>query len=92
MIIDTGATNHMVSDLRTLSTTEEVKYNNPIRVHLPNGDVALVTHIGTYPISARSIIRNVLHVPKFRYNLLSVSKVIKDLQCCVAFYPDFCQF
>lgn len=67
-IIDTGASNHMVSDLRTLSTIEEVKSNNPRRVHLPIGDVNLVTHIGTCPISARSIIRNILHVPQFRYN------------------------
>lgn len=91
-IIDTGATNHMVSDLRALSTVEEVKSNSPRKVHLPNGDVVLVKHIGTCPISARSIIRKVLYVPQFRYNLLSVSKLTKDLQCCIAFYPDFCLF
>lgn len=31
----------------------------------------------------------VLHVPKFNCNLLSVSKVSKDLQCAVTFFPNF---
>lgn len=75
-----------------MSKSEEIKPNNSKKVYLPNGDVVYVTHMGTSPVLARSILRNVLHIPKFIYNLLSVSKATEDLQCCVAFYPDFCLF
>ncbi|XP_070035325.1 uncharacterized protein [Nicotiana tomentosiformis] len=37
-IIDRGATNHMVSDLKLLSKSEEIKPSDSKIVHLPNGD------------------------------------------------------
>nr|XP_016470114.1 PREDICTED: uncharacterized protein LOC107792413 [Nicotiana tabacum] len=37
-IIDTGATNHMVSDPNLLSKAEEIKPSNSKQVHLPNGE------------------------------------------------------
>ncbi|XP_070001716.1 uncharacterized protein [Nicotiana sylvestris] len=73
-------------------SSEEIKPSNPKKVYLSNGDVVYVTHMGTSPISARSMLKYVLHVPRFMYNLLSVSKETKDLQCCVASYPDYCPF
>lgn len=33
-------------------------------------------------------LQNVLHVPKMSYNLMSVSKITRDLQCNVTFSPD----
>nr|XP_009606701.1 uncharacterized protein LOC104101005 [Nicotiana tomentosiformis] len=47
-IIDTGATNHMVYDPNLLSKEEEIKPSNSKQVHLPNGEVANVTHIDLY--------------------------------------------
>lgn len=41
---------------------------------------------------AWSTIEHVLYIPQFRYNLLSVSKITKALQCFVAFFPDLCIF
>jgi len=35
---------------------------------------------------------NILHGPDFKFNLLSVSKLTKQLRCSVNFYPDFCLF
>ncbi|XP_075092045.1 uncharacterized protein LOC142172161 [Nicotiana tabacum] len=35
-------------------------------------------------------VKDVLYVPDFKFNLLSVSKLTKDLSCLAAFYPDFC--
>lgn len=34
----------------------------------------------------------VLYVPDFKFNLLSVSKLTKALSCSVNFFPDFCVF
>lgn len=43
-------------------------------------------------ISSRSVITKVYHIPEFKYNLLSVSKVTKELNCSVTFFPHFCVF
>ncbi|XP_075098854.1 uncharacterized protein LOC142175764 [Nicotiana tabacum] len=37
-------------------------------------------------------VQNILHIPEFKYNLLSVSKITKELRCMVAFFHDFCVF
>lgn len=33
-----------------------------------------------------------LHILQFKFNLLSMSNIIKELWCLVAFYHDFCIF
>ena len=42
-------------------------------VNLPNGESALVTHIGTIKVSENLILSNVLCVPSFNFNLISIS-------------------
>ncbi|XP_075097867.1 uncharacterized protein LOC142175187 [Nicotiana tabacum] len=44
------------------------------KVFLPNGDVSYVKHIGTIVISNKSVIKNVLHIPQFKFNLMHISK------------------
>lgn len=34
--------------------------------------------------------KNVLHVPDIKFNLISVAKLTKDLLCSVSFFPKFC--
>ncbi|GKD07846.1 putative RNA-directed DNA polymerase, partial [Tanacetum coccineum] len=34
-------------------------------------------------------VNGVLYVPDFKCNLLSVSRLSRDLQCCISFFPDF---
>ncbi|XP_075096561.1 uncharacterized protein LOC142174629 [Nicotiana tabacum] len=52
-IIDTGATNHMVSDINMLNQDPIVENTNPKRVCLPNCEISNVTHTGASSISAR---------------------------------------
>ncbi|XP_075101656.1 uncharacterized protein LOC142177092 [Nicotiana tabacum] len=73
-IIDTGATDHMVSDLSLLTSFNKVNPPYSKKVFLPNGDVSYVKHVGTSAISDKSVIKNVLHIPQFKFNLMSVSK------------------
>lgn len=46
-----------------------------------------LSNIGSVAISDSILIHNVLYVPKFQFNLLSLSKFTKSHNCCVAFYP-----
>jgi hypothetical protein len=73
-IIDTGATDHMVCSLSFFTTIIATisKF-----VKLPNGQLALVTHIGTVRISASLILTDVLCVHSFSFNLISASKLTK---------------
>lgn len=61
-------------------------------VHIPNGKTSLITHIGTHNLSNDYDLTKVLYVPDFNHNLILVSKLTRDLQCLITFYPNFCFF
>lgn len=64
-ILDSGATNHMVHSLNFFTSITSIVQ---ISIRLPNGDMAKVTHI-----------ENVLFIPTFSFNLVSISKLIQNL-------------
>lgn len=82
----------MVSNVELLTKATKLESNDKQKVFLPTRDVVFVTHIGSSIISDGHIPDNVLHIPNFKFNLLSISQVIKALQCLVVFFPDFCIF
>ncbi|XP_075659255.1 uncharacterized protein LOC142629160 [Castanea sativa] len=59
-------------------------------VYLPNGEEVLVTHIGTVQISSTLTLTDVLCVPSFSFNLIYVSKLTKNLHCCLIFLGNCC--
>lgn len=89
-LIDTGATDHMCCSLAML--TDVVTLPRPITLSLPNGAVISVTQSGTFRIHPTLVLHNVFYVPSFTYNLLSVSKWIKDTGGYVSFYVAHCEF
>lgn len=91
-IVDTGATNHMISQKEMLNTDKDTVSVSDKRVHLPNGKIVDVSHIGNCGIMDGRTLSNVLYIPDFRFNLLSVSRITKELQCSVNFSPEFCIF
>ncbi|XP_015162894.1 uncharacterized protein [Solanum tuberosum] len=91
-IIDTGATNHMISHKGMLIAGKgTVKVSNKM-VYLPNGETVDVSHIGNCGIMNGRVLTNVLYIPDFRFNLMSVSRITKELNCSVQFFPNFCIF
>lgn len=85
-IIDTGATNHMVSSLDMLNDIKTVSSIKGREV-LPNGDITMVTHIGSCRLTEAGKVQDVLYVHDFEYNLLFVSKVTRDIHCFCFFLP-----
>jgi len=81
-LINTGATDHMVNSLKFFSAITSVFSSH---VKLPIGQTALVTHIGTVKISDSLILTNVLCVPSFTFSLISASKILKTIYCCLIF-------
>lgn len=91
-IIDTGASNHMTSRLELLQTHKSLPMTKKNIVHLPNGNAVKISHTGsTYVLNNQSIY-NVLYILDFKFNLLSVSQLTKELMFLVGFFPDFCIF
>ena len=86
-ILDTGATNHLVH-----SVTQFTEITSIVQtcVFLPNGEQALVTHVGTVQVTSTLTLTGVLCIPSFSFNLISVSKLTKNLSCCLIFLGNCC--
>ncbi|KAA8521039.1 hypothetical protein F0562_011808 [Nyssa sinensis] len=71
-ILDSGATDHMVCTPAALTHFTPVHGRT---VQLPNGSYATVTHVGSIVFSLDLILKNVLCVPTFYFNLISVRQL-----------------
>jgi hypothetical protein len=86
-IIDIGAIDYMIC---SISFFTSITYVISKTVRLPNGQHVSVTNIGIIKILESFILIVVLCIPSFSFNLISVSKFIKSLQCCFIFLSKFC--
>ena len=86
-MLDIGATHHFVCsvDLLTSITTTMQSL-----VQLPNRVSAQVTHIGTIVLSSSLTLTNVLCVPSFSFNLLSISTFTLSQPYCLVFLSPYC--
>ncbi|KAJ0044991.1 hypothetical protein Pint_05159 [Pistacia integerrima] len=57
---------------------------------MPSGEQAPITSIGNLPLNSAVTLKNVLGVPSFKVDLMSVSRVTRDLNCLVTFFPHWC--
>ncbi|OMO88956.1 Integrase, catalytic core [Corchorus capsularis] len=86
-IIDTGATDHITCTFDSFKTYRPV---NNVFVGLPNNTKVQVTHIGTVQFNDSLILFDVLYVPDFTFNLVSVGKLTSDLHCCLITVSSHC--
>ena len=87
-IIDSGATDHITPNLHCFSSYTPLAHNSFIT--MPNGKQAQIHHIGTIALTPSLTLYNALHVPDFQYNLLSASRLAKQLTAHVVFTPTAC--
>ena len=85
-ILDNEATNHIVCSPELLTNSKIVK--NKI-VKLPNGSLANVTHVGQVVFSPNLVLDNVLYLPIFHLNLISISKLTSYFFCITMFHTHF---
>ena len=86
-VIDTGASDHIVYSVSMLTTFTSISH---CVVKLPNNESTTITHVGTVQLSTQFTLHNVLCVPSFTFNLLSVSQLTKQLPFCLVFLSQFC--
>lgn len=86
-IVDSREIDHIIGTTSLLNHGLTVKSSG--QVQLSNGDSAKVTHSGGSQLQGGNAVQNVLCVPDFNFNLLSMAKLSRKLQCCAIFYLDF---
>lgn len=86
-ILDTGATHHICCSLSLFHTHRDFAS----KVKLPTGHTVLVARAGTVFLSANMILIDVLYVPEFQFNLLSISSLTKGISCSIIFNSSFCE-
>ncbi|KAI3723909.1 hypothetical protein L2E82_35671 [Cichorium intybus] len=87
-VIDSGASDHITYREDWLKDpTNNVDFTS---VTIPNGKAVAVKKVGNIGLSEGINLKDVLSVPEFKCNLLSVSKIARDLQCFLTFYLEKC--
>lgn len=81
-IVDSRATNHIVYN-------KEVLEGIDLRVYLLDRSTVDIACVGRCNLDSAGIVTNVLCIPKIKINLLSVSKLTRDLKCVVTFFLIF---
>ena len=89
-VIDIGASDQKTNDFN-LFTPHKI-LSSPIHITLPDGALKQVSIIGKTPLNSQLTLHNALYVPGFKFNLLSVSKLLPNCSLCALFYPDKCLF
>ncbi|XP_076928722.1 uncharacterized protein LOC143592775 [Bidens hawaiensis] len=87
-VIDSGATEHITCDDTMLKNKTKRKFEPSVTI--PNGDAILVEGRGDLTLPNGMKVKEVLYVPNFKCNLLSVSRLSQDLQCAITLFPEFC--
>ena len=89
-IIDSGASDHMTGSSPVFSDYKP--YSRQDKVKIADGTVSSVSGKGLVRVSPSLSLSSVLHVPSFSNNLLSISRITRDQNCSVTFFPSHCIF
>jgi histone deacetylase 1/2 len=87
---DTGASDHITSNLEKLSVLDKYKGND--QIHTASGAGMEISHIGhtVVPTSSKHLhLNNVLHVPDASKNLIFVHRLAQDNSVFLEFHPDY---
>nr|XP_025669957.1 uncharacterized protein LOC112769687 [Arachis hypogaea] len=87
-IIDTGATAHVTFSLDTFHSHHTI---DPMLIKCPNGTETTATISGTIILTRDFYLTNVLYVPSFNFNLISVSEATDFLPCQFLFNNTHCE-
>nr|KYP36109.1 Retrovirus-related Pol polyprotein from transposon TNT 1-94 [Cajanus cajan] len=85
-IIDSGATDHITTSIDLFFKYSEIK---PLNINLPNGSIVQAHFSGSIQLSPDFVIHDVLFVPNFSFNLLSLPKLLLTAPCRVIFSNQF---
>ena len=86
-MLDSGASSHMAGDVTLLNKVEKIP---PVAIGLPNGTYTMAQEQGSVALARGLELKKVLYVPRLNCNLVSISKLCKQLNCSVTYFDDVC--
>ncbi|XP_073226873.1 uncharacterized protein [Cicer arietinum] len=89
-IIDSGATDHMTGESSLFSSYSPCAGNHKIKI--ADGSLSAIAGKGSVILSPKLTLKDVLHVPNLSCNLLSITKLTKDINCQANFFHSHCTF
>lgn len=89
-IVDSGACTHVCCNTEMFNTT--YRLDRAVIVNLPDGASKRVIVAAHVQLNAEIILRDVLYLPGFTHNLLSVGQLIQDSGIKCTFYQTRCMF
>lgn len=85
-IVDLGESDHMTASLTNLLNVKRAPPN--FTINLPTGATSKISHIVDLILKSGLKLLNVLYVPQFTHNLLSINKLAQDNTCDVVEMSD----
>ena len=85
-ILDSGATDHITYNNDHLENLTPCFIN----ICLPNGQSTVVHFKGSLKLTPSITLYDVLLIPDFKFNLISVSKLCQNLSCVIYFHSHNC--
>lgn len=73
-IIDSGASDHMTGMFKIMKNATVCNTNS--QINLPTGETSQITHTGNVSLNNSLELKNVLYIPTFKHNLLSVNNLL----------------
>lgn len=89
-VMDFGATDHMSGNLNIFSTF--LSHTASSYVIITDGTTYNIVGSRVKQPTSSITLSSVLDLSNLAFNLVYVSKLMKDLNCCISFYPDHCLF
>ncbi|KAK0606654.1 hypothetical protein LWI29_002135 [Acer saccharum] len=89
-IVDSGASDHMTGNATLFNTYSPSSGN--LMVLIADGSLSKVAGIGLVTITDDLTLKSMLLVPNLTCNLMSISKLTKDLNCVTNFFSNRCEF
>ncbi|XP_019171426.1 PREDICTED: uncharacterized protein LOC109166981 [Ipomoea nil] len=86
-IVDSGATNHITCSLETFDEYYVVERDE---VSLPTGELVAIKHKGNIRLESNLWLKDVIHIPSFQFNILSMSKLLQDTSYNMVFTSGQC--
>ena len=86
-MLDSGASSHMAGDVSLLNKVEKIPH---VAIGLSNGTYTMARGQGLVALEQAVELKNVLYVPRLNCNLVSISKLCKQLNCSVTYFDDIC--
>ena len=87
-VIDSRATNHMTSNSSLFTTFQSHPATSSVT--LVDGSTSCVLRSETIHPTPLISLTSILSLPQFSFNLISVSKLTRTLNCSISFFPNYC--